>query len=557
MKLRQMPFYETDAQGQKVKRMSSKWYAVFVDWSEALRRLPLLEDKKASTELARKIERLNSIRAGGDMMTADLTRYVETMPPGIRAKLAEWGILSAVRVAASKPLVEHIADWKAALLAKGNTVRHAELVTSRASNAFKACGFKLWSDISASKLQSHLAGLREDRRKTDDTVERGISAQTFNFYLQAVKQFCRWMVRDGRASESALVHLQGLNVKTDRRHDRRALSPDEIRWLLDVTSKAPERYGMGGAARAMLYRLAVETGLRAAELRSLTCGSFNLGGNEPSVTIAAAYAKNRRQDTLPLRGNTTALLAAHLAGKMPKAQAFAVPRRTEVIRMFRADMAEAREAWRNDANTEQQRGQREASTFLSVRDESGRWVDFHALRHTFITGLVTGGVNPKVAQTLARHSVITLTMDRYTHLYAGDLASALNVLPDLSAPARQTTAATGTDGKSQESRLSPDLSPGSEFQRSSMQSGGAKSDHVRSREIREIPAESPIFLGNSEFRRSGRVAECAGLENRWARKGPVSSNLTSSVFFRMCVSAAKPKTPPRVQRRIDRRPPAA
>src|SRR5271170_1352381 len=244
MKLRQMPFYETDAQGQKVKRMSSKWYAVFVDWSEALRRLPLLEDKKASTELSRKIERLNSIRAGGDMMTADLTRYVETMPPGIRAKLAEWGILSAARVAAGKPLAEHLADWKRALLAKGNTDRHAELVTSRARKAFNACGFKLWSDISASKLQSHLAGLREDRRKTDDTVARGISAQTFNFYLQAVKQFCRWMVRDGRASESALVHLQGLNVKTDRRHDRRALSPDEIRWLLNVTAKAPERYGM-------------------------------------------------------------------------------------------------------------------------------------------------------------------------------------------------------------------------------------------------------------------------------------------------------------------------
>jgi hypothetical protein len=62
-----------------------------------------------------------------------------------------------------------------------------------------------------------------------------------------------------------LVHLQGLNVKTDRRHDRRALSPDEMRWLLDVTSqKAAERYGMTGEGRAMLYRLAVETGLRAA-----------------------------------------------------------------------------------------------------------------------------------------------------------------------------------------------------------------------------------------------------------------------------------------------------
>jgi len=530
MKLRQMPFYETDAQGQKVKRMSSKWYAVFVDWSEALRRLPLLEDKKASTELARKIERLNSIRAGGDMMTADLTRYVETMPPGIRAKLAEWGILSAVRVAASKPLVEHIADWKAALLAKGNTVRHAELVTSRAGNAFKACGFKLWSDISASKLQSHLAGLREDRRKTDDTVERGISAQTFNFYLQAVKQFCRWMVRDGRASESALVHLQGLNVKTDRRHDRRALSPDEIRWLLDVTSKAPERYGMGGAARAMLYRLAVETGLRAAELRSLTCGSFNLGGNEPSVTIAAAYAKNRRQDTLPLRGNTTALLAAHLAGKMPKAQAFAVPRRTEVIRMFRADMAEAREAWRNDANTEQQRGQREASTFLSVRDESGRWVDFHALRHTFITGLVTGGVNPKVAQTLARHSVITLTMDRYTHLYSGNMASALDVLPDLSAPTRQAAAATGTDGKSAQNRLSPDLSLKGDFRRSSVESGEVKSDAITSTVTPDKTEGNQGFAGGNDVSwRGGRAAECAGFENRSARKGSVGSNPSLSV----------------------------
>ena len=510
--------------------MSSKWYAVFVDWSEALRRLPLLEDKKASAELARKINRLNSIRAGGDVMTTDLTRYVETMPPGIRSKLAEWGILSAARVAAGKPLAEHLMDWKRALLAKGNTNRHAELVTSRTRKAFDACGFKMWSDISASKLQSHLADLRADRCKPDDTITRGISAQTFNFYLQAVKQFCRWMVRDGRASESALIHLQGLNVKTDRRHDRRALSPDEMRWLLDVTAKAPERYGMTGEARSMLYRLAVETGLRAGELRSLTRGSFNLEGNEPSVTIAAAYAKNRRQDTLPLRMNTAALLKAHSAGKMPHAQAFAVPRRTEVIRMFRADMADARCEWVAAAMTPQERGERKNSTFLADKDESDRWVDFHALRHTFITGLVTGGVNPKVAQTLARHSVITLTMDRYTHLYAGNLASALDVLPDLSAPTRQAAAATGTDGKSAQNRLSPDLSLGGEIQRSSVQSGEVKSDAVRSRGAPGKAERNPGFEGsNGVSWRGGRVVECAGFENRSARKGSGSSNLPLSV----------------------------
>ena len=470
MKLRQMPFYERDAQGQKVKRMSSKWYAVFVDWSEALRRLPLLDDKKASTELARKIDRLNSIRAGGDMMTADLTRYVETMPPGIRTKLAEWGILSAARVAAGKPLTDHVADWKRALLAKGNTPRHAELVTSRAANAFDSCGFRLWTDISASKLQSHLADLRADRRKADDTVERGISAQTYNFYLQAAKQFCRWMVRDGRASESPLVHLQGLNVKTDRRHDRRALSPDEMRWLLDVTAKAPERYGMRGEARAMLYRLAVETGLRAGELRSLTRGSFALEGDEPSVTIAAAYAKNRRQDTLPLKTQTAALLAKHFTGKMPQAQAFSLPIPNALVDMIRADLASARQEWIEDTRMPQEQNDREQSSFLAYCDEAVRKADFHALRHTFISNLAAGGVHPKTAQSLARHSTITLTMDRYSHVYRGELGKALDVLPNLSSPTRQAAIATGTDGKSAVNRLSPDLSLDGEFRRSPVQS---------------------------------------------------------------------------------------
>ncbi|MCY2952643.1 MAG: hypothetical protein NTU53_11825 [Planctomycetota bacterium] len=58
-----------------------------------------------------------------------------------------------------------------------------------------------------------------------------------------------------------------------------------------------------------------------------------------------------------------------------------------------------------------------------------------------------GGVNPKEAQSLARHSVITFTMDRYTHQYAGNLTAALNVLPDLSKPENNHVAATGTDGR--------------------------------------------------------------------------------------------------------------
>lgn len=38
-------------------------------------------------------------------------------------------------------------------------------------------------------------------------------------------------------------------------------------------------------------------------------------------------------------------------------------------------------------------------------------------------------VPPKVAQTLARHSTISLTMDRYTHLGIDDLVAGLKRLP--------------------------------------------------------------------------------------------------------------------------------
>ena len=85
---------------------------------------------------------------------------------------------------------------------------------------------------------------------------------------------------------------------------------------------------------------------------------------------------------------------------------------------------------------------------IAPTDEMGRVVDFHSLRHTFITNLCIGGVHPKTAQALARHSTITLTMDRYTHLTRADLTGALDALPDLNVPVATKAKATGTDGES-------------------------------------------------------------------------------------------------------------
>ncbi len=428
------------------KTQSDKWYASWQDSSGRLRRLALFPDRKASQEAAGKIEKLESIRASGDMIPPELSRFIEGTTPYIREKLAEFGVLPQSAITAGKPLADHLADFADALRDKGTTDAQAELVSVRAGRIFKLCGFVSWQDISASRLQACIGELRKDTPE-----KRGLSIQTANFYLNACKQFARWMVKDRRAHESAIGHLDGQNVKLDRRHDRRALSADELCRLLNAAAAAPVRFGMTGTERACLYRLAVETGLRAGELRSLTAGSFHLDGDAPTVSIAAAYAKNRREDTLPLRKVTAEAIRPFIASKMPAVTVFAMPTCPgKTADMFRADLADARKAWLDGCQTQQEREQASESTFLLPLDAAGRHADFHSLRHTFISNLAAGGVHPKTAQTLARHSTITLTMDRYTHVRAADCADALSVLPNLPDPLSlpQQALATGTDGQS-------------------------------------------------------------------------------------------------------------
>jgi len=342
----------------------------------------------------------------------------------------------ALAVQARRPIGEHLADFKTALLAKGSTPGHVAIVCARARKVMHGAGFRTWAEVSASRAMEYLKGLRADRETRNEAGEvvkrrAGISSQTFNFYLGAAKQLARWMVKDRRAADNPLAHLEGLNVRLDRRRDRRALTADDLRELIRATEAGPERYGMTGPERAFMYRLAVETGLRAAEARSLTRASFELGTKPPTVTVLAAYSKRRRDDVLMLRPALAELAGEHLKTKAPAAAVFNAPadRRLFAL-MFKAD--------------------RDAAG-IPARDAGGRVCDFHGLRHTFISNLAAGGVHPKVAQALARHSTITLTMDRYTHQLVGDELAALDVLPDLAQQAK----ATGTDGKAVTADSSP------------------------------------------------------------------------------------------------------
>jgi len=347
---------------------------------------------------------------------------VENLDQKMTRRLLRWGLLDAQRAAAAKPLDAHLEDYRRSMLARGDCARHVAQEASKLKKIVAACRFRAWSDVSASRLTWFLADMRD----------KGASTRTSNAHLVAFKAFCAWCVRDGRISESPVTHLRGLNEKTDIRRKRRALSADDLRRLIRAAETGADWRGMPGRERAMMYRLAAETGLRWGELCSLRRASFGLGAEAPRVTVEAAYTKNRRDDVLPLRPETAAAVRGFFETypALPEAAAFLhVPPGRVGAKIMRLDLKAAG---------------------IDYVDKSGAVADFHSLRHSFCSALARGGVHPKVAQDLARHSDINLTMRTYSHTLLSDRGTALEALPDLSLPPCADAAeakATGTDGR--------------------------------------------------------------------------------------------------------------
>ena len=100
-------------------------------------------------------------------------------------------------------------------------------------------------------------------------------------------------------------------------------------------------------------------------------------------------------------------------------------------KVLKRDLKAARAAWIKEAENDQEREAREKSDFLAYKDSKGRYADFHSLRHSFVSRLVNSGANPNMAKKLARHSTITLTMDRYSHLELEEAAQGLRQMPSI------------------------------------------------------------------------------------------------------------------------------
>jgi integrase len=398
--------------GNRIRLLSKKWYGEYREADGSLCCVPLSTDKTAAGQ-----------------MLAELVRKVE---------FKKANISDPFETHRQRPLAEHLADWQSSLYAGGATAKHVKQTVACARRVLDGCRFVFMADLSASRVQQYLADLRgrrrglpsldpakpwytkaelaellgvkpysvpdllrrhrleasgngKARRYPQATAEallsmrtRGRSIKTVNLYLDSVKQFAVWLVQDRRMPDNPLAHLSGGNVQLDRRHDRRALTPEELCSAIR-TAQASDRVfrGMAGPDRAMLYCVACASGFRAEELASLCPSAFDLGGDPPTVTLAGGNAKNGRTAVQPLPPDIAETLRDYLAGRSTDQSIWPGTWYQKAAEMLRIDL---------DAC---------GIPYAVAGPDGPLYADFHALRHSYIAMLDRSGATLKEAMQLA------------------------------------------------------------------------------------------------------------------------------------------------------------
>jgi len=330
---------------------------------------------------------------------------------------------------ARRPLASHIDAYESKLEASGRSEVHVTETCKAIRKIADVCAFKLLSDLQADPVNAYAAGL----------ATSGRSARTIQKHLTAIKSFTKWLATTGKLPRDPLASVQKPSPKNDRRHERRMLLPEEWHALqTSIADLGAVREGMPAPERVLLYATAIQTGLRSAELRSLTPSRLYLNGPQPFVTCGAGSTKNRKEARQYIQIDLADAIRQHVASREASQPVFTMPHAAHVSRMILKDIRAARDTWINDAADSAEYGQRAGGSFLAAVDHDGRRLDFHALRHTCGSWLAMAGAHPNAVKAVMRHSTIVLTMDAYGHLFPGQEADTIALLPEMMA-ARSAT----------------------------------------------------------------------------------------------------------------------
>jgi integrase/recombinase XerD len=309
-------------------------------------------------------------------------------------------------------LASLVDQWRVYLVqVEHDGAAHAAAVSRMVSRVAGDCRATTPADLDETRVGEWFAAAARMKGREGHV---GLSANTRNHYLAALKAFLNWCRRRGHLAANPLQDFKRWNAKTDERHKRRALTPAEVSKLLAAAASGPVVETIGGRDRAVLYLVACWTGLRKSELGSLTADSFvDLAGDSPTVHVAAAFTKNKEAAAVPLHPAVASIVVEWLKRRRGppgallwpiSARSGGVTRKTH--KMLRRDLAAAGVPYRTAAGV----------------------ADFHATRHTFVTALGRAGVDVGVRQRLARHSDVKLTLGIYTHVVDDERRAAVRAL---------------------------------------------------------------------------------------------------------------------------------
>lgn len=318
---------------------------------------------------------------------------------------------------ASRPIGEHLADWKTHLQDAGNTgAKQVGLLMSRMGELVGLAGWERLGQIDRASALRALSKLTATRGRGVALGHEGRSARTRNHYLRHLKQFTRWCVEDGRLERDPAALVAPVDVESARRHVRRAPSARDVGRLMSYLEGTycpaegepplapPVRNGvLTGPLRALGYRVCMATGFRGKELRLLGRRSFDLDAG--TVRGLAAHTKSRKEAVLPLP-----------------------PWLIEELRQHFDAGGGCWERWDKCWPGRLLKADLEACGIPYETDEGV--FDFHALRVFFCTFCASSpDISPKTLQALARHSDPGLTLRIYAKAQEQQMRDVVDRMP--------------------------------------------------------------------------------------------------------------------------------
>lgn len=240
-----------------------------------------------------------------------------------------------------------------------------------------------WSHLDTEAIAAFLDHL--------ETVRHN-SARTRNLRLTAIRSLFIYASLRHPEHADLIARVLAIPPKRFDKQNITFLDNTEVAALL----AAPDRSRWEGRRDRTLILLAIQTGLRVAELLGLNCGDITLGAS----AHLRCHGKGRKQRAVPLTGPVEAALRLWLTEHrgLPDDPVFC----TRTGRRLSADAVQRRLA---------QHAQTAAQQCPSL---AGRRLSPHVLRHTNAMGLLHAGVDTTVIALWLGHADVRST-NAYLH----------------------------------------------------------------------------------------------------------------------------------------------